>query len=175
MVPTEVVMTETIRPYRAQDLAAGRRLWRELTQRHREIYDDPSIGGDDPGAGLDEYLANPKLAGPWVTVREGEVVALGGLLIEGPQAEIEPVIVAPEHRSRGVGTRLIHFLVAEARTREVAVLSIRPVARNREAIACFYRAGFTLLGHLDMFLDLKSTGGRGWKRAIRIHDHEFGY
>jgi hypothetical protein len=28
----------------------------ELTDHHRWIYHDPSIGGDDPGTGFDDYL-----------------------------------------------------------------------------------------------------------------------
>ena len=31
----------------------------ELTDHHRQIYDDPSIGADDPGTGFDDYLATP--------------------------------------------------------------------------------------------------------------------
>ena len=59
-----------IREYRPTDLSAGRDLWRQLTQRHRDIYDDQSIGGDDPGLQFDDYLATDELAGPWVAVVE---------------------------------------------------------------------------------------------------------
>jgi 2-polyprenyl-6-methoxyphenol hydroxylase-like FAD-dependent oxidoreductase len=34
-----------------------RSLWAELTEYHRRLYGHPSIGGDDPGAGFDGYLA----------------------------------------------------------------------------------------------------------------------
>ena len=40
----------SIRAYEARDLGACRDLWRELTQRNRDIYDDQAIGGDDPGS-----------------------------------------------------------------------------------------------------------------------------
>jgi hypothetical protein len=46
----------TIRPYGDSDLEPCRTLWAELTRRHREIYGDPSIGGDDPGAYFDDHL-----------------------------------------------------------------------------------------------------------------------
>jgi hypothetical protein len=38
-----------IRNYRADDLAACRALWVELTEWHRQIYASPQIGGTDPG------------------------------------------------------------------------------------------------------------------------------
>ncbi|MBI4300887.1 MAG: hypothetical protein HY677_07095, partial [Chloroflexi bacterium] len=41
-------METTIREYRTADFEACRSLWGELTRHHREIYEDPTIGGDDP-------------------------------------------------------------------------------------------------------------------------------
>jgi GNAT superfamily N-acetyltransferase len=167
-------MNLTIREYRRSDLDACRHLWCELTQRHRDIYGDPKIGGDDPGRLFDEYLANPALAGPWIVEWDSAVVALGGLLVEGTEAEVEPVVVLTRCRGRGIGTRLLEFLIEEARRRGVRSLSVRPVARNREAMACFRRAGFELLGHVEMFQDLAGTG-RKWKRGITLHGEEYGY
>jgi GNAT superfamily N-acetyltransferase len=167
-------MNLTIREYRPDDLEACRHLWRELTQRHRDIYGDSKIGGDDPGLLFDEYLENATLAGPWVVEWDASVVALGGLLVEGADAEIEPVVVLTRCRGRGVGTRLIEFLIEEARRRGAHSLSVRPVARNAEAMACFRRAGFTTLGHVEMFQSL-TGGNRKWKRGITLHglDYDF--
>lgn len=167
-------MKLTIREYGPADLDACRRLWRELTQRHREIYEDPKIGGDDPGRLFDEYLANPALVGPWVVEWDSAVVALGGLLVEGADAEVEPVVVLTRCRGRGIGTRLIEFLIDEARRRGVRSLGVRPVARNVEAMACFRRAGFELLGHVEMFQHLAGSV-RTWKRGITLHGEEYGY
>jgi GNAT superfamily N-acetyltransferase len=164
----------TIREYRDTDLDACRHLWRELTQRHRDIYGDSSIGGDDPGRLFDEYLENLALVGPWVVEWDSAVVALGGLLVEGSQAEVEPVVVLSRCRSHGIGTRLIEHLIEEARRRGVRSLSVRPVARNAEAMACFRRAGFSFLGHVEMFQDLV-RGDRKWKRGITLHGEEYRY
>ena len=38
-----------VRGYAPADYAACRMLWAELTEHHRRIYEDPAIGGDDPG------------------------------------------------------------------------------------------------------------------------------
>ena len=39
----------------------------ELTDHHQQIYDDPSIGRDDPGNGFNDYLATPERIASWVT------------------------------------------------------------------------------------------------------------
>ncbi len=46
------------------DREACRALWRELTECHRTIYGDPSIGGDDPGLYFDEHLLAPGSLAP---------------------------------------------------------------------------------------------------------------
>jgi hypothetical protein len=50
--------------YAEADYGACRSLWAELTEYHRGIYGDPSIGGDDAGTGLDEYLTRPEAWDP---------------------------------------------------------------------------------------------------------------
>jgi hypothetical protein len=75
-----------IRKYRSDDLAACRDLYAQLVEHHREIYDDPTIGGDDPGAGFDEYLSLPERVLTWVAIEDGVVVGLTGLLWEGEES-----------------------------------------------------------------------------------------
>ena len=168
-------MNVTIREYQDQDLESCKQLWRQLTQRHRDIYFDQSIGGDDPGIYFERYLKKKNLAGPWVAEEELTIVGMAGLLIDDEEAEIEPIIIRSEFRSRGVGTLLIEQLKAEASARGIVYLSIRPVARNVEAIKCFHRAGFSLLGHIDMFIDLTEESDEGWKDGITIHGYAFRY
>jgi hypothetical protein len=56
----------TIRQYDLSDLEGCRALWVELTQRHREIYNDPTIGGDSPGLYFDKHLAQTGSKCLWV-------------------------------------------------------------------------------------------------------------
>lgn len=168
-------MNFTIREYQDRDLESCKHLWRELTQHHRDIYLDQSIGGEDPGIYFERYLKKTNLAGPWVTEEGSTIVGMAGLLIDGEDAEIEPIVIRSEFRSRGVGSLLIEKLKTEAKERGVDYLSIRPVARNVEAIKCFHRAGFSLLGHIDMFIDLTEESDEGWKDGITIHGHAFRY
>jgi hypothetical protein len=44
----------SIREYMPADLETCRELWPALTQRHRDIYANPSIGGADPGMEFDQ-------------------------------------------------------------------------------------------------------------------------
>jgi len=72
-----------VRDYADGDYGACRSLWAELTEYHRGIYGDPTIGGDDPGAGFDGYLASPQRAASWVAETDGRVVGLTGLFDRG--------------------------------------------------------------------------------------------
>ena len=168
----------TIRPYTTSDLEACRDLWRELTQRHRDIYDDQTIGGDDPGPYFDEtHLKAARRAGTWVAELEDAVVGMYSLLAaEGEEdGEIDPVVVRSELRSRGIGRRLLEHGIEEARSRGVRFLNIRPVVRNVEAVELYHEVGFRLLGHLDMFMEVSPAGQRVWRPGVTVHGKEFSY
>jgi GNAT superfamily N-acetyltransferase len=164
-----------IRGYRPGDIDACRGLWAELTEHHRRIYGDPSIGGDDPGAYFDTYLATPERAGSWVAVVDGAIVGLTGLFDHGDSGEIEPVVVTEGRRGQGIGRALIDHVVAQGRARGYTHLAIRPVARNRAAIEAFHAAGFrTLGGHVDLTMDL-ARRAHDWLHGGRLHDLELDY
>jgi GNAT superfamily N-acetyltransferase len=164
-----------IREYADGDYQAGRALWAELTEYHREIYGDPSIGGDDPGAAFDEYLAIPERAGSWVAELAGRVAGLTGLLGHGPSAEVEPVVVTAAARGRGIGRALLSRMAQEARDRGYEYLAIRPVARNVAAVRRFHAAGFrTLGGHVDLTMDL-GPRRHAWQHGASLHGLDFDY
>jgi GNAT superfamily N-acetyltransferase len=164
-----------VRDYADGDYGAGRVLWAELTEYHRLIYGDASIGGDDPGAGFDDYLADSRRIGCWVAESHGPVVGLAGLLDRGTSGEVEPVVVAEAARGQGIGRRLIGRVVEEARARGYEYLAIRPVARNVAAVRRFHAAGFrTLGGHLDLTMDLTERRHE-WLSGASLHGLDFGY
>jgi GNAT superfamily N-acetyltransferase len=164
-----------VRDYDKRDYPACRLLWAELTEHHRRIYGDPSIGGDDPGSGIDPYLAAPELVGTWVAETLGAVVGLTGLLDRGKSAEVEPVVVTEAMRAEGVGRQLIDRVIREAEVRGYEYLAIRPVARNVGAIRRFHEAGFrTLGGHVDLTLDLTERR-HDWLQGARLHGLDFEY
>ena len=165
----------TIRPYNPADLERCRVLWVELTQHHRDIYNDPSIGGETPGLYFDAHLARVGPDHIWVAEQAGEIVGCTGLIVEGQEAEVEPLIVTATQRGRGIGRALVSHAIEEARKLEVRYLSVRPVARNEDAIAFFYNAGFGTLGHIELFMELRPSGTSAWKPGIALFGRAFKY
>jgi len=168
-------MDVLIRPYQETDLAACRGLWVELTQQHRDLYADPGIGGEDPRLNFDRYLVLPDLSGVWVAEVDGQAAGFTGLLVDGEEAVVEPVVVTAHQRSQGIGRQLIERAIQEARQAGVRFLSIRPVARNVEAIQLFVSLGFNLVGQVELFQDLSPDSTREWKEGISIHDLKLRY
>lgn len=156
------------------DRDACRSLWVELTEHHRRLYDDPTIGGDDPGSYFtDTYLGLPNRAASWVAVVDGEVVGLTGLLDHGSEGEVEPMVVAARARGRGIGNRLAEAAVAESRRRGHDHVSIRPVYRNVESIRAFHAMGFeTLGGFVDLTMDLRPRR-HTWHEGAALHGLTF--
>jgi ribosomal protein S18 acetylase RimI-like enzyme len=158
----------TTRPYDPRDLEACRSLWAELTERHRELYADRSIGGRDPGRGFDEHLQRAERI--WVADAGGAVVGLAGMLLDDGKAELEPIVVAAAWRRRGIGALLTDAVVAAARERGARQVVVRPTGRNAEAVRFFHALGFDVLGRVDLRLDLRPVPRR---RGERIAGRDF--
>jgi len=166
----------TIRPYRPLDHRACRELWAELIRTKRELYQDPTIGGPDPGAGFEEYLTRLDLAGIWVAEhRDDGVVGLVGLVLSGLRAGVvEPLVVAQDWRDRGIGRALLQHAATEARRRELTQVSISPDSRNVEAIRCLHAAGYDVLSSITLTMDL-APRGHSWQEGLEVHDVRFSY
>jgi len=172
-------MDSIVRHYDPSDLEACRALWVELTQRHREIYNDPSIGGEAPGLFFDKHLARVGPEHIWVAECDGKVIALAGLILNewaaDREAEVEPMVVAGSHRGQGIGRLLLDCLVEEVRKTGVRYLSIKPVARNLEAISFYYELGFRKIGEIEMFMELDPSVPGTWKSGLELFGHTFEY
>src|SRR3989337_58358 len=154
-----------VRKYQLDDHEQCRNLWRELTEWHREIYEDTKIGGEHPEDCFDKHLSKVGSDNLWVAVDVSSVVGLIGLIVEEREAEIEPLIVSKAYRGRGIGTQLIRYVINEARGRGTRNLNVKPVARNRKTIQFLYEQGFKNLGFIELFIDLS---GHVWKPGPRI-------
>ena len=164
-----------IRIYRAGDLDACRSLWAQMVQRHRDVYDDQSIGGDEPGLEFDQHLRQVGADHTWLAESEGGVVGFASLIVKDQEAEIEPIIVAREHRGKGIGERLIERAVEEARKLKLIYLYVKPVARNEEAIPFFHKCGFRTIGHIQMFIWLDESEPKAWKDGLDLFGKRFKY
>lgn len=161
-----------IRKYLPTDKEICRNLWRELTEWHRQIYQDPSIGGSHPEDYFDKHLEKVRADHLWVATIDLRVVGLVGLIRTEEAAEIEPLIVSKPYRNRGIGKRLIEIVIPEAVSLGVKFLSVKPVARNREAIRLFYKQGFRNIGRIELFIDFSN---QQWKKGLNIFDLDFFY
>lgn len=159
----------TIRPYEPQDLDACRALWVDLTDQHRRVYADPTIGGDRPELYFDRALERTGADRMWVAVDEGRTVGMVGMLDDGENAEIDPLVVAASYRGRGVGRALVEHVLAEARRLGMRFLSVKPVARNVEAFRFYHHVGFRILGSVELFMDLQKGEG-AWAPGPDIFD-----
>ena len=164
-----------IRSYTADDLDACRSLWIEVVQRHRDIYDDQTIGGDNPGSGFDKHLELVGSDRIWLVEYEGEIIGLTSLIEKNQEAEIEPIVVCHKHRGKGVGELFIKHAVEEAKKRNILCLYVRPVARNKEAVSFFYDCGFRTLGHIQLFMWLGDSAQDQWKEGPELFGKRFKY
>jgi GNAT superfamily N-acetyltransferase len=161
-----------IRSYLPSDRESCRGLWRELTEWHREIYQDSSIGGSSPEDHFDRHLAKVGSDHLWVAVINSKIVGLTGLIVDEKEAEVEPLIVSKAYRNIGVGSSLIHKAISIAHDLDLRFLNVKPVARNKEAIRFFSSQGFGNIGHIQLFIDMS---GNIWEKSIKLHKLQFNY
>jgi GNAT superfamily N-acetyltransferase len=161
-----------VRGYEGRDLEACRELWRELTQWHRDIYDDQSIWRDrDPGEFFDEHLDHVGGERIWVAELDGDVVGFVGLIVTGATGELEPLVVAETVRGRGVGRALAERVIAAAREAGLRRIDVRPAARNVDALRFFHDVGFDALGQLELMIYLAEP--KDWPLRERLADRDF--
>ena len=146
----------TIRPYRPSDHGAVRRLWAEFTEHKRRLYQDPRLGGRDPGAGFEEYLTRLDLSGIWVAdQREEGVIGFVGLIMDGRAGRVDPIVVSAARRGRGVGRGLVAKVADEASRRGLARLTVSPGARDDAALRSLHAAGFDTVATVTLSLELR--------------------
>ncbi len=161
-----------IRPYQPSDLDACRGLWVELTAWHREIYDSPGIGGDEPGLLFDAHLAKVGPERLWVAEEAGRVVGLTGFIPRDEGPEIEPVIVARSHRGRGIGRMLIQQVVEAVQALGEGTLSVSAVGRNAQAIGFYHAMGFDIVGYVELMQDFREDD-RPWRPGNPLAGRDF--
>ncbi len=161
-----------IRNYKPCDLDACRSLYRELTDRHGELYNDPTIGGEHPEDYFNKHLKEVGKNRVWVAVVDSKVVGFTSLILREENGEIEPIVVNKQYRSKGIGRSLIKTVIAEAKKLGIKGLSIQPVARNLRALKLFYKLGFTNLGQIEMFMDFSD---KKWQPGQTLFNLEFNY
>jgi ribosomal protein S18 acetylase RimI-like enzyme len=78
-----------------------------------------------------------------VTVdNDGHLIGYGQLTLWPGCAEISDLVVVASHRSRGLGTAMIQYLVRAAREMHVNCVEIGAALSNHRAVALYRRLGF---------------------------------
>ncbi len=168
-------MTVHIRSYEEHDLEMCRELWVQLTEWHRDIYESPGIGGDNPGLQFDEQLDKVGSEQIWLAEVDGEVVGMTGLEpgIDEGTLQIEPLIVVPEARGSGVGKALVEHLIGVIKSKGQRDLNVRVVGRNSEAIRFYHEMGFDTIGYIELFLDTTPDAEQMWREGESLAGRSF--
>jgi len=168
----------SIRAYRPSDHSACRRLWAELTEHRNRLYGTPWPEGRDLGAGFEEYLTQLNLSGMWVADHEEEGVGgFVGLMLDGREGEVEPVVVTEALRGQGIGRALLATVAAEARRRGLAKLTVSPSVRDLSALRTLHAAGFATVDTVTLAYEVSGTrtvvsGQRA--ESLDLYDLRFG-
>jgi ribosomal-protein-alanine N-acetyltransferase len=88
-------------------------------------------------------LAQPQTR--WYLIAEGgagELLGYAGLMVTGPEADVQTVAVAPAGQRRGIGALLVGELVGEAVRRGATSVLLEVRADNSTAIRLYRRHGF---------------------------------
>lgn len=81
-----------------------------------------------------------------VAESEGHVVGFAGVMVVGEEAHVNNLLVAPEHRRRGIATRLLKGLVEEALRHGARHLTLEVRSGNEAARALYGRLGLAPVG-----------------------------
>jgi L-amino acid N-acyltransferase YncA len=162
-----------VRAYEPRDRDACTGLWVQLTQWHRELYEDDSIGGDDLTVWFDRYLEEQRPERVWVAERDGRVVGFVGAIRDDRRWELEPIVVERSERGRGIGRALATTLIEAARSEGLRAVEVRPAAHNVRTLQFFHSLGFDVLGQLELTLDFVRP--ERWRPGERLAERDFRY
>ena len=82
----------------------------------------------------------------FAAVRDGNVLGYAGMQSVLDEGYIDNVAVDPSFRHRGIASSLLNAMEAEAKTRQLAFLSLEVRAGNGAAVALYTRFGFQTIG-----------------------------
>ena len=92
-----------------------------------------------------------ELATGFACIREGHVLAYGGMLIAPDEGQITNVAVHPDARRGGLGRAIVDALIEEALERGLEQISLEVRESNLAAVTLYEKAGFTVAGKRKNF------------------------
>jgi GNAT superfamily N-acetyltransferase len=98
---------------------------------------------------LEKILSDESVGRIHVARDGGTVVGMASLIYGistaegGLAASFEDLVVLPGHRGKGIGSALLHYVIAEARKQGVLRLMLLTDKQNKRAQALYRKLGFT--------------------------------
>jgi len=97
-------------------------------------------------------------------------VGFAGLVVEGEDFTMDPIVVASSFRGKGAGKQLVKALISEAQELGASQLHVEPVVRNAEAIKFYHEMGFVNVGQVQLFIEFS---GKKWSKSLKLHKRKF--
>ena len=144
-------LTEGIGPATDADLDGITAIYNDVIATSTAVFRDDRVTVEERRAWLVERRAK---GFPVLVAREGGRVTGFGSFGDfrpwpGYRTTVEHTVhVAPDHRRRGIGGRLVGALIEEARARDVHVMIAGVVSTNEASLALHRRLGFVEVGRL---------------------------
>ncbi len=88
---------------------------------------------------------------------ERELVAMGGVEIDGEDAELKRFYVRPEHRGSGAAQQILDALVAEAERSGVRRLRLETGIHQHAALRFYRRNGFVDIPRFGPYVDSETS------------------
>lgn len=98
----------------------------------------------------------------------GALLGWAGVLVLGGAAEILTVGVIPAARCRGLGRRMLHDLLAEARRRRAVEAFLEVRVDNAEARALYLSEGFEVVGTRPGYYDAGRVDALTMRKDLRV-------
>jgi len=137
------------------------RLYRQMVDHHREIYQDDTIpyAGDMLRKKLQRTDENYV---KMVAAEKGRIVGLLTVEIKGRTCELDEILVAKEKRGMRIGTLFIDYTKKTAQERGCRELQVNFAARNVRALNFYHKKGLNCLGMIQLFMPLTEKGREQW-------------
>lgn len=91
---------------------------------------------------FEQELAQHQTRRFWVAEEHGVIIGYCGMMCVLPLADVQTIAVAGAHEGRGIGSRMLEALIAEALTRGAEDVLLEVRADNPRAQQLYLRFGF---------------------------------
>ena len=137
------------------------RLYRQMVDHHREIYQDDTIPYADDT--LRTKLKRTDQNYIKIVAEENRrIVGLLTVEIKGRTCVLDEILVAKDKRGKGIGTVFADYAKKTGRERGCTELQVSFAARNVRALNFYHKMGLNCLGMIQLFMPLTEKGREQW-------------